>query len=670
MRQLSLSFDFLRSIRVKLLSFTGVLLLSVLILVSYINISYSSKKLGEQIDSNMNSESTIVAQRVDRFLYTHLSAIEALAKSGSQPLLNPATASDYIKFVHSQNPEFLGMAYSQDFTGKNLMSTLNAQKLDVSTIPSTMAVIQEYEKGKAVIQNPIKSKASNDLVVNLGAPLMKDGKPQGFMSGSLAINEVSKTVASATIGETGYAFLFDTQGTIIFHPNSEMVLKNIKDLGSPELTEAFQKASQGQTSGLFNYSFEGIEKYGIFQKTSANWVLMLAAPKVELMRPIQEMKQTMTFVTIAVMIVGLLLTYLLAFQFSRPVKKLKLAIEVVESGDLTQQLSIRSRDEIGQAAESFNKMVTSLKAMMIEVSQTSSQLAASSEQLTAGAEQSFKVTEHIASSAQTVAEGADLQVASVVTGGQIVTDMSQYISRIVDHTREVSTVADEAKEQADRGTHSIQDVVSQMGRIHEMVDELSSVIARLSQRNGEIGTIVGIISNISQQTNLLSLNAAIEAARSGEAGRGFAVVASEIRKLADQSGQSAQQIADLIANVQQDSELVVQAIQAAVEEVKTGMVVVDETGVLFGQIESRVRGVAELVGYVDGYAGKIAENVDGVVATIESISGVAHRNAEETQQVAASAEEQLASIEEVTASATMLSQMAEELRTLVDRFKI
>ncbi|MFC0212967.1 methyl-accepting chemotaxis protein [Paenibacillus chartarius] len=660
-----------KSIKMKMLTFTGILLIGVLLFVSFINISFSTKKVMEQIDSNLQSQSDLILQKIDRFFESKLVVLESLAKLTSEQLLSSSNPLDLLTQLHKQNPSFSGIAFSPDFTGKNLYNNLNAQKLDVSGIPSTMAVIQKYASGHAAVQDPIVSKAANQLVVNLGAPVHKDGKPAGFLSGSLAIKEVSDALASVKIGETGYAFLFDSMGNIVYHPNQELIMKStVKDLAVPEVQTAFEKAKQGG-SGLFSYvTADGEEKYGIYRKTSADWVIMLAAPKSELTKPIREMEMTMAGIACLVLAVGLLLSYWISVQLSRPIRSLKQAIEVVESGDLTQQLSVHTHDEIGQAAASFNKMVNSLKSMMFEVSQTANQLASSSEQLTASAEQSTKVTEHIAASAQTVAEGAKQQVASVQSGTQTVVEMTASIELIAGNAREVSASAAVANEKAEKGSDAVHGAVSQMSNIHQMVDELSKVISKLSHRNKEIGNIVAMISTIAQQTNLLSLNAAIEAARSGEAGKGFAVVAAEVRKLADQTAKSARHIAELIGNVQTDTEQLEGAIEAAVIGVKSGMNAVHETGALFQDIRQGIHSVAVLVGNVSTHAEQMVGNAAQMAANIQSISGVAAANAGETQAVAASAEQQLASSEEVTASAVMLAKMAEELGTLVDRFKL
>ncbi|GMA49255.1 hypothetical protein GCM10025857_06120 [Alicyclobacillus contaminans] len=339
-------------------------------------------------------------------------------------------------------------------------------------------------------------------------------------------------------------------------------------------------------------------------------------------------------------------------------------------GDLTRHLDVATNDEIGDLAHHFNNMVDGLRQLIGQVGLNAEQVAASSEELTASAEQTSRSTEHIASTMQEVASGAERQAQGVsVTAGHIVT-MTTGLKEIVGHAESVVSAAEKANAVAMDGSTAVRHVVEQMNAIREEMGRLSEKVMVLGNRSKEIVDVVKLIRGIADQTNLLALNAAIEAARAGEHGRGFAVVADEVRKLAEESAQSAGRIAELVQTIRVETHGVVSSMENATGEVKKGVDTVTEAGMSFEQILIAVSDVKRRVQEVLAVASQIQSGAGEVEASIVEIDHIAVTTASETQTVAAAAEEQLASMEEITSSAANLSLMAEELQKLVGKFKV
>jgi methyl-accepting chemotaxis protein len=356
----------------------------------------------------------------------------------------------------------------------------------------------------------------------------------------------------------------------------------------------------------------------------------------------------------------------------RPIKRVNKQLkEIAEGeGDLTRELTIKSNDELGEFAQSFNQMTANLRNLIRQVGSSTEQVAASAEELSATSEQASTASELIATTTQEVSAGTEKQVSSVEESSKAIHEMSAGVQQIAANANSASSKAIKTSETATEGNEAIQTAVKQMNSINHTVSELAQLIKGLGDRSNQIGEIVEVITDIAEQTNLLALNAAIEAARAGEHGRGFAVVADEVRKLAEQSSGSAQQITELISTIQGETTKAVQSMELGTKEVADGINVVNSAGHSFETIRHSINEVTQQIQEVSAASKQLTLSTEKVVSSIDLISEVAETTSSGTQNVSAAAQEQLASMEEISASASSLSKMAEDLQYLIGKFKV
>jgi len=364
--------------------------------------------------------------------------------------------------------------------------------------------------------------------------------------------------------------------------------------------------------------------------------------------------------------IGLLMTRLI----TKPIKDIQALFAETEQGDFTVKGTYQSKDELGLLTASFNKMVAGVRSIIETVGETSHQVASSSQELSASADESTKASEYISTTIQELAVGSDQQVESVENSRTVIKGMTEFAGRISSNAEKAAATADQTALMSLEGTKAIDKVSAQMKSINETVVSLSEAFKHLTERSNEIGNITEVITSIAEQTNLLALNAAIEAARAGEQGKGFAVVADEVRKLAEQSAQSAEQITRLITIIQNDTKQTMNSVISATGEVKEGLVVVHEAGGAFQKIENSITEVVTQINDVTNLVKNLTAGTSEIETAISGVKEVAETAAGSTQTVSAATQEQLASMEEIAAASQILAQNAEELQHLIQKFKI
>lgn len=386
---------------------------------------------------------------------------------------------------------------------------------------------------------------------------------------------------------------------------------------------------------------------------------------------LQSNDRAFMLIGICVVAFGVLIALYLSRAIKTPLMRLTGLAVNIANGDLRPSKSLKlSKDEFGQLMAVFEQMRENLSGMIRQVGSSAELVAASSSELTISADQTSKASEHIAAAMQEVAEGVETQSNTVTNTIEIVNDMFEHVQLSARAADMASDMSHAASEKATEGNKAVVTLVGQMNAINHSMEELAEAVKGLNNRSVEIGQLIGIITEIASQTHLLALNAAIEAARVGEEGQGFAVVAHEIRKLAEQSSDSARRIAGLIGAIQKETSDAVKIKDSTSHEVAVGINVTNRVGELFEEIQDSVHHVSTQTGEIDGLVKRIASASDRVVQSIQVVGSVTEANASSSQTVSAAAEEQQASMADLSYSAANLSNASEDLRGLIGQFVI
>lgn len=421
-------------------------------------------------------------------------------------------------------------------------------------------------------------------------------------------------------GMDGYAFIIDGKGKALVHPTEDG-----KDLSNLE----FIQEMLANKKGTLDYQWEGRQMFLNYQTMQNGWILAMGSYYSDFLKPVSAVQNGSLVLGLVFIGLVIVVSVIMTRKIAGPLKRLAGDASRISAGDLTGEIArIKSSDEVGLLANAFNEMAASLSDLVMHLVKKAEQIADYSGRLNAGAQQ--------------CAAGAS------ETSGTI-GEISSAVTDINENTRAVTKMAETTTAKAREGRQGLKQIGLQMQNITGATGKVNRAITNLNNKSTEIARTVGIITGIAEQTNLLALNAAIEAARAGEQGRGFAVVADEVRQLAEQSARAAKEIEQLIRANREETQQAVASMEQSAREVETGTETIRVISASMQEIIDGVQGLSERLGQV--------------AITIEQV-GTGVRN------MASRAEDQTAIMEEVSSSVEVLNNMSDELTKLSHRFKV
>ena len=478
------------------------------------------------------------------------------------------------------------------------------------------------------------------------------------------------------IGESGYVFLLDTEGNLLGHPVLEG--ENMWAVEDPNGVMVGKGLVEAATSGngFFFYDWalpdepNVIEPKITYTAYYPKWDVIIAAGSY-----VDEFSNSsaLFMATIMTSLIALGVTAVFIIIFSRrmtnPIISISNQLNEIAEGNLTIEPKVKNNDEVGMLAVASKQMVHSLRSLIGQLSKTSSHLAVSAEEMNSSTKQSTYLSEQISSSTENVVKGSEAQLEAINNGTKVLKEVNHTILKIATNVQNVKALVHQTLSLASDGSTEIDKSTSQMEVIEGKISNLDQLVNNLGERSSNIQQVANLITDIADQTNLLALNAAIEAARAGEHGKGFAVVADEVRKLAEQSSLSAQEIGNSINVIEKDINEVINSMQDGIKEVSAGKELVHSVGSKFATIHQSVSNVANETEDVYKATKEMTDSSE-LTDSITEIKELAEMNVASTQEVSASSEEQLAIVEEIEASGQSLAKMAIDLQKITKQFKV
>jgi methyl-accepting chemotaxis protein len=505
------------------------------------------------------------------------------------------------------------------------------------------------------------------LITSYVAPVMKNGEAIALVGMDLYLDDIGEKLQAIKMFDTGYLYVLDKDGNVIYHPRVDFGT-NMLDAGNfSEVLKNMQSSDAGFTSYKRD---DGKIVVSAFAHLENGWIVSSSVPEEEVLKIINSVIVILIGIGLFMIVVSIIIGKLMGRSISNPILKVVSATEKIKAGDFTVSVDIKTSDETKLLGDGLNEMVASVRNLITknnnvsrEMLDSASNLAAMSEETTATIDQVAKTIDEITKGSQDTAKDAE-------KGAIVAIDIDTKFNSLIENSNVMKQNADDAINVNKEGLEVLDNLRKKSDLSKVSNEKVTTAIKNLDNRVGEITNIISTISSIAEQTNLLALNASIEAARAGEAGRGFAVVADEIRKLAEDSGKSTDEIKDIVTSIQRESEDTVKVMKEVSGITNEQNMAVGEVMGALNKIFESVEKITAQIEFVDNELNELGVSKNALVEVVSNISSVSEETAAATEEVNASMMEQANAVEQVAENAERLNELSYDLNKQIEMFKI
>ena len=490
------------------------------------------------------------------------------------------------------------------------------------------------------LTKPYIDAATGQMVITIGAPVKKAGQTLGVVGADMTLQAITDSINALNFNGMGYAFLINADGEILVHPDKNLVTKNLKDIYPQDTPAITTDLSEIQVNGKARIvTFAPVKGLG-----SANWYIGLSVDKEQAFAALSEFRTSAIIATVIAVVSIIALLGLLIRLLMQPLHVMTRAMQNIAEGegDLTRRLAVESQDEFGILGSAFNRFVERIHTSISEVASATEQL--------------NEVALRVVSASNSSMLNSDEQASRTNSVAAAINELGAAAQEIARNAAEASHQASDARGLAEEGQQVVERSISSMQQLSQLLGTSSGHIEALNDKTVNIGQILEVITSISQQTNLLALNAAIEAARAGEAGRGFAVVADEVRNLAHRTQESAQQVQKMIEELQVSARGSVSTMEESQRHSQDSVEIANRAG-------ERLISVTERIGEIDGMNQSVATATEEQTSVVESINM-------DITEINTLNQEGVENLQSTLRACTDLEQQAARLKQLVGSFRI